>query len=131
MNKTITRIIAGMNEGDAAFFKALGKRISALRKDCGLTQTELGEQLGVSQPVVASYEAGRRRVPSSALPTLTAILGVSIEALLGMPMSKAKRGPAGKVQQIFEAVDKLPRHQQKHILGTVEMMLAGQKSKAS
>jgi transcriptional regulator with XRE-family HTH domain len=110
---------------------AIHKKISALRKDCGLTQTELGEQLGVSQPVIASYEAGRRRVPSSALPAITSILGVSIEELLGMPLPKGKRGPAGKVQQVFEAVDQLPQHQQQHILGTVEMMLAGQRAKAS
>ncbi len=131
MNRTNPDIIAGMNEGDTAFFKDLGKRISALRKDCGLTQTELGEQLGVSQPVIASYEAGRRRVPSSSLPSLTSILGVSIEELLGMPLPKSKRGPAGKVQRVFEAVNRLPRHQQKHILGTVEMMIAGQHANAS
>jgi len=120
-----------MTDDDTAFFKDLGKKIAILRKDCGLTQTELGKQLGVSQPVIASYEAGRRRVPSSALPVLNSILGVSIEELLGMPQSKLKRGPSGKVQQLFEAVDSLPRHKQKRILGTVEDMLFAQEAKAS
>jgi len=40
-------------------------------------------------------------------------------------------GPKGKAQALFEEVSKLPRHQQKHILGTVEIMLAGQRAKAS
>ena len=130
MNRTNPRIIAGMSDEDAAFFRGLGQRISALRRDCGLTQSALGESLGVSQPVVASYEAGRRRVPSSALPVLVSVLGVSIEELLGMPRPKSRRGPAGRVQRMFEAVDRLPKTQQRRILGTVEDMLIAQEAKA-
>ena len=37
----------------------VGQRIRAAREDVGLTQLQLAERLGISQPVVAALEAGR------------------------------------------------------------------------
>ena len=36
--------------------KDFGKRLASLRKELGLTQTELGEKVGVSCRVIAYYE---------------------------------------------------------------------------
>ena len=52
-----------MTPEETAFFKKLGSRIAALRKECRLTQTQLGEMIGVSQQQVVSFEKGRRKVP--------------------------------------------------------------------
>ncbi len=120
-----------MNDNDADFFEELGKRIAGLRKDCGMTQIQLGEHLGISQPVVASYEAGRRRVPSSALPVLSSLFGVTVEHLLGIRQAKGRRGRTAKLQRLFDALGKLPKHQQQRILATVEDMLIAQEAKAS
>ena len=68
-----------MTPEETAFFKDLGSRIAALRKECRLTQTQLGEMIGVSQQQVVSFEKGRRKVPVSALPRLSDALGVSVE----------------------------------------------------
>ena len=37
------------------------KSLVALRKAKGLTQSELGQKVGVSQRAIAAYEAGERR----------------------------------------------------------------------
>lgn len=42
--------------------KALAARLRAAREHAGLTQAELAEALGKSQPMVANVEAGRVRV---------------------------------------------------------------------
>jgi transcriptional regulator with XRE-family HTH domain len=61
----------------------LGNRISALRKDAGLTQAEMAQALNVSQQAVQSWEAGRRRIQIPILPAVAKILSVSLEGLLG------------------------------------------------
>jgi len=67
---TFTRIMQGMkpiSQSDADFFRNLGQRIAQARKDAGLTQQQLAATLGISQPMLASYEIGRRRLPASML----------------------------------------------------------------
>ena len=39
----------------------LGQQIKAARIDAGLTQTELGEELALSQPFIAKIEGGQSR----------------------------------------------------------------------
>ena len=41
----------------------LGKRLQSLRKTLKLSQTELGECLGISKSAIASYENGYNPVP--------------------------------------------------------------------
>jgi transcriptional regulator with XRE-family HTH domain len=86
-----------ISQDERAFFIELGSRIAELRKTQGITQTQLGETLGVSQQTVNSYEVARRRVPASALPILARLLGISVDSLLGEDNGRttnSKRGPA-------------------------------------
>ena len=61
-----------MTQDEKLFFKQLGARIAALRKDQAMTQVQLAEAMDVSQQTVASWEVGRRGVPVSNLPLLAA-----------------------------------------------------------
>jgi len=72
-----------MAQDEKAFFKALGGRIAALRKDSGMTQVQLAAAMEVSQQTVASWEVGRRGVPVASLPLLARTLGVNVETLIG------------------------------------------------
>lgn len=112
-----------MSGDDKAFFQTLGKRIATLRKEQGLTQTQLGELLGVSQQHVASFEAARRRVPASLLPTLARSLAISVEDLLGVAPKPSKRGPAPKLQQKIERLSKLPKSRQRFVLEMLDTVL--------
>jgi transcriptional regulator with XRE-family HTH domain len=65
------------------FYKELGARIALLRKDHDLTQQKLADDLGIAQQTLGHYEMGRLRVPVSMLPDLAALLGVTVETVLG------------------------------------------------
>ena len=58
-----------------------GKRLAQLRKARGLTQTELGDKVGISFRMVAYYEGQTNYLPKHVLPQLARALGVSVEEL--------------------------------------------------
>lgn len=60
----------------------LGPRIAALRREAGLSQAELAQQLGVSPSAVGMYEQGRREPSMDMLVQLARIFQVSTDFLL-------------------------------------------------
>jgi len=121
--RTTTRTKTSMSPEEKAFFQKLGERIAALRNARGLTQVQLADALGYSQQQVLSFEKGRRRVPVSALPELSRVLGVSVEELLGAESQPAKRGPTPKLQQQLEQLSQLPRSQQRFVSQMLDTVL--------
>lgn len=59
----------------------LGDRIIALRKQQGMTLTELARRLAVSKPTVWAWEQGKAKPIDSRLPALAEALGVPISDL--------------------------------------------------
>lgn len=60
----------------------LGKRIAALRRDKGLKQDDLAQQLGVTPQAVSKWENDQTCPDITLLPQLARILGVSVDELL-------------------------------------------------
>ncbi len=58
-----------------------GRRLAQLRKARGLTQTQLGERVGISFRMVAYYEGQTNYMPTHILPQLARALGVSVDEL--------------------------------------------------
>ena len=56
---------APLKDAREAVRAVLGARLREARRQAGLTQRELAERLGVSQPMVAAVERGRTRVGPS------------------------------------------------------------------
>lgn len=67
------------------------KRLFTLRKEKGLTQKDVAEELGISRQAYANYESGNREPDISTLRHLSEYFGVSIDVLLDNPTA-AKRG---------------------------------------
>jgi transcriptional regulator with XRE-family HTH domain len=104
-----------MTQDEKQFFRQLGGRIASLRKEQGFTQAQFAGVLGLTQQIVASYEVGRRRVPVSLLP----------KTLIGQGRATpAKRGPAPKLQQRMERIQRLPRAKQRLVLEMLDGVLA-------
>jgi transcriptional regulator with XRE-family HTH domain len=131
----VSSLIATMNTRDEQFFKELGVRIAQARKDHGLTQNELAEQLGVAQQTLAHYEVGRARMPASMLPTVARLLTLSLDELMGQPVPRAargvagksgsgKRGPASRLEQQIQAVAQLPKTKQQFVSQMLDTVLA-------
>ncbi|HEQ4557901.1 TPA: helix-turn-helix transcriptional regulator [Streptococcus pyogenes] len=59
------------------------ERLKTLRKEAGLTQVDVAEKLGISQPAYASWERGIKKPTQDNLVKLSKILYVSVDYLLG------------------------------------------------
>ena len=61
----------------------VGEKIKAQRKELGLTQTELGEKLGVQKNAVSKWETGRvDDIPGSKIRAMAALFGVTPSYLI-------------------------------------------------
>ena len=69
-------------------------RIKELRKEMGLSQTEMGRLLGIQQRTLSSYECGINDIPTAVLIRLSAVLNTSIDYLLGQTNMKRRYPPA-------------------------------------
>ena len=69
----------------------VGDKIKALRKSMGLTQTELGDKVGVKKNAVSKWECGRvEDIPTSTIKALAALFGVPASYLID-----DEKAPAG------------------------------------
>ncbi|WP_448983854.1 LexA family protein [Olsenella uli] len=61
----------------------IGERIAEARKALSLSQQQLADRLGTSQPTIQRYESNERDLNSEKLIAMSAALGVTISYLLG------------------------------------------------
>jgi len=100
---------------------AFGERIAAARNNRGWTQQQLAEKIQTTQRVISSWEHKPVALRVDQIMALANALDVSTDYLLGRQEPKTRgKGPTGKVRQLFEAVSKLPRHQQEKIFDLLE-----------
>ena len=59
------------------------ERLKDLRKQAGLTQVDVAEKLGISQPAYASWERGVKKPTQDNLVKIAQILNVSVDYLVG------------------------------------------------
>ncbi|WP_153100230.1 helix-turn-helix domain-containing protein [Paraburkholderia hayleyella] len=115
-----------MNARDEEFFRALGSRIAQARKEHGLTQQQLAEQLGIPQQTLAHYEVARARLPASMLPALAQLLTLSMDELMGTQVARraGRRGPTSRLRQQIEAIEHLPKARQQFVSQMLDTVLA-------
>ncbi len=108
-----------------AFVQTLGQRLQTCRKAAGLTQTEFGKLLDLSQQVIADYEAGNRSIRAYTLARMAEVLGMDVGELQQgeKPPEARKRGPAPMVQRQLEKIQGLPKEKQKFILQALDLAL--------
>jgi transcriptional regulator with XRE-family HTH domain len=103
-----------------------GARIAQFRKDKGMTQKELAERLGVSQPVVSDYETGVIRLPADVVVEIAKILGVTTDEILGLkPEARSAAGLKNRrLSRRLRAIDALPKRDQEALLRTIDAFIA-------
>lgn len=108
-----------------AYFRSLGAHICMLRKEQGLTQSELARILGVSQQTVFAYELGDRRVSVLVLAKLSKIFSAPVEELMGMTKgprpNKRRLSPAGV--RHAERFQQLSKTQQRFVVKIIDVLL--------
>jgi len=85
--------LAEANKTD--FGQTMGQRICTLRKQQGLTQKQLAEQMNVTDKAVSKWERDLACPDIASIPQLANILEISVEELL-----QAEQKPTAKKQEI-------------------------------
>lgn len=100
-----------------------GARMARLRKDAGFSQRDLARELGVTQRMIAYYEAHSEHPPAHLLPALVEIFGVSTDELLGLKPLKPARPANQRLLQRLRQIEKLPPKEKKQLLGLIDAFL--------
>jgi transcriptional regulator with XRE-family HTH domain len=113
---------------DPSAAAAIGARLARLRKERGITQAELAQRLGISQPMVSDYERGALRLHGELILELTAILDVTADELLGRPGEADSRDPSRarnrRLMRRLQRVEALPKRDQDALMRTIDAFLA-------
>ena len=123
MIKTVLKKLCytdGMSKVNASH--PFGKRLAILRKEQGLSQTELGKMMSVSRGMIAYYESSAKNPTIEVIEHAAETLGVSISFLVD-EHSPTKRGPKSKLEKLTDKLSSLPKNKQKVVVDMLEGFL--------
>ena len=78
----------------------IGENNRSYRKKNGLTQEEFAERLGVTYQSVSGWENGATYPDLELIPSISELLGITVDGLLGMPMRERER----RASETFDAL---------------------------
>ncbi|MGA2051711.1 MAG: helix-turn-helix transcriptional regulator [Opitutales bacterium] len=107
-----------------------GARLHAAREAAGLSQAQVAAKLGISSRAYAFWEREPVALRPEQITQVAETLGVSPDHLLGNgePSKRRGPGPTGKLRQVFERANQLPRAQQSKVAEFVEAFVAAQQT---
>ena len=106
--------------------ETLGNRLACFRKQCGYTQTEFAEKVGITQALISAYETNRNQFSAEMAVRFALALDVSLDELLHPKVQRvSRRLPSRRVLRRMEQIESLPLHQQNHLLKTIDGFLKG------
>ena len=105
----------------------IGGFIAELRKEKGLTQKQLAEQIGVSDKAVSKWECGNGLPELSGIPVLCGVLGINMNELLSgerlVEEDYSKKAEENMLTLMKETENQKKKN--KHTLATVLLSLTG------
>lgn len=110
---------------------SLGERIQQLRKQKGLSQTELSKQIGVSYAQLSRYEIKGAQPPAEVLNKLADGLDTSVDFLInGNSTEKAQSTlKDAELLKQFKEIDIMPDDEKKTILKVISAYIRDFKTK--
>lgn len=84
-------------------------RIAELRKKIGLSQSALGEILGVSQQTISKYEKSDLNVPADILAKMSRVFKVSIEYILRNELNEKEEDVKSEIMRLYRSLDRYNR----------------------
>lgn len=100
----------------------LGKNIKELRKEKGLTQTELAREIGVTQGAIYFWEKEVNEPTAGFLVRLAKFFEISVDELLSFEPSRSEEIPS-KNAELIALYNKLTTNQQNMILNIIKEMI--------
>jgi transcriptional regulator with XRE-family HTH domain len=108
--------------------REIGERIARLRRDRGVSQTDLGLKVGTSQRVMSYYENGSTRIPAEALLKIADVLKVSVYEILGRAAASPRAPKSKKLWKVLEKIESLAPHDQKVVLRYIDAVAKDSRS---
>ena len=102
----------------------LGQRLARFRRLRGLTQTDLADKLGLSQPNISDYERDLFRPNSDTIVRIAQVLKISADELLGLRVSKSQPSVSPKLLKRLAKIESLPKRDQQALLRTIDAFLS-------
>ena len=98
-----------------------GNRLQALRKERGLSQTELGERIGLSKRMIIYYEKHSTRIPKLELvQKFATVLNCSIDNFLDHDLKVSTPPQKQKLWKKLKKVENFPEDQQKAVISIID-----------
>lgn len=112
--------------------ETIGERLARMRRERGITQQEMAELLGTSQPIVSDYERGELRLHGELIVKIAGILGVSGDELLGLErVSRSSAVSNRRLARRIQQIDQLPKRDQEALLRTIDAFLSKSRPESS
>lgn len=92
-------------------------------------QTELAQELGVSQRMISYYEGHTEYPPVALLPGLAELLGVTADELLGMAPLKKSRQPDSRLLRRMQQIEKLDAAKKRQVLQMIDTVIENEQLK--
>lgn len=100
---------------------SVGAQVRALRRQRSLTQTQLGEVLGLTFQQIQKYERGTNRISASKLAMLAAALKVPVNAFFeGCEDGVAHTGDSDDIRMLVASFEEMPASVQADFLRMVK-----------
>jgi transcriptional regulator with XRE-family HTH domain len=110
----------------------VGRRVRALRMERGMSQTDLGGELGLTFQQVQKYEKGANRIGAGRLQHIAEILGVPVSVFFAAPdaTNGAHNGlgdlvDTGSALRLLRAYSRIPDPHVKQALTSLAEKIAG------
>lgn len=104
--------------------EGFGDRLAQIRQSRSMTQTELGEAVGVSNRVIHYYEQESAQPPGALLADLARALGVTADELLGLQPTQTRPSPQkARMLKRLERVADLPAADRRAVFKLVDALL--------
>lgn len=119
-----------MSKRKTQVMEGFGPRLASLRKAAGYTQVECAGEVGITQRMVAYYEAPDAQAPAHLLPQMAQALGVSVDVLLGLAAPRApKKIATNRLERRLLEIEKLDPKAKRQITQLLDSFIEGQKLK--
>jgi transcriptional regulator with XRE-family HTH domain len=109
-----------------------GERLAQLRKAAGYTQVHFAAEVGITQRMVAYYEAPNAQPPAHLLPQMAQVLGVGTDVLLGIALPRKLERPVTlSLERRLLAIEKLDPKAKRQITQVLDTFIEREKLKQS
>jgi len=105
--------------------ETFGRRLARLRKEAGYSQRSLADEIGISNRMVAYYEAQTEHPPAHLLTPIADALGLTVDQLLGRAAVSKRKAPKNErlIRQLRQ-VEKLPARARQSVIEHIEGLVA-------